>query len=419
MDVRTPIHKDMVVAEEVSTRFEIARILLENQDKTIFFANVKGSSIPVVGNLSPTRERICVQIGTRPEEFIQFILNAVDNPVEPVRVEAGPCQEETVESLTELPILTNFEKDAGAYIASGIIISKDPEIGSNASFHRMLVRDGDHLGVRLVERHLHKFFTQAEERNEALEVAVCIGLHPAVLLASAYSLPEGQDELALAGAIMGAPLELVKCKTVDVMVPAHAEIVIEGKFLPGVREDEGPFVDITGTYDIVRKQPVIEVTKITRRKDAVYHALLPSGLEHKIYMGLPQEPRVFKAVNQVVKAKNACLTEGGCNWLHGAVSIYKETEDDGLRAARAALEGHPSMKHVVVVDEDIDIFDAAQLEFALATRFQAAKDALIIENVKGSSLDPSATEKAMTTKLGLDATKELNKKDTYEAARIP
>jgi UbiD family decarboxylase len=417
--MRSALEKDVVWEEPVSPRFEMARILQENQDRTVFFEDVTGSDMPVVGNLSPTRDRICAQLGTTKESLISFVLRAVDNPLEPVQVGQAPCQERTLKGLHDLPVLTNFEKDAGPYIASGIVIARDPEYGRNASFHRMLVRDENHMGIRIVERHLHKFFTRAEERGEPLEVAACIGLHPAVLFSAAYSLPLGVDEMALAGAILGKPLEMVKCKTVEVEVPAAAEIVIEGRLLPGMREDEGPFVDITGTYDIVRKQPVFEVTKITTRKDPIFHALLPSGAEHKIYMGLPQEPRIFKAVGQVARVKNACLTDGGCNWLHGAVSIQKEKEDDGINAARAALEGHPSMKHVIVVDEDIDIFNPRQLEFAMATRFQADRDTLVIKNVKGSSLDPSAEEGAMTTKVGIDATKRLDRLDNYEMARIP
>ncbi|NOZ77167.1 MAG: UbiD family decarboxylase [Euryarchaeota archaeon] len=417
--MRSALEKDVVWEEPVSPRFEMARILLENRDRTVFFENVEGCDIPVAGNLSPTRERICAQMGTTKEDLIPFVLRAVENPLEPVIVEEAPCQERTLKDLNELPVLTHFEKDAGPYIASGIVIAEDPEYGRNASFHRMLVRDGSHLGIRVVERHLHQFFTRAEGRGEPLEVAACIGLHPAVLFAAAYSLPLGGDEMALAGAILKKPVEMVRCKTVDVEVPAAAEIVIEGRLLPGVREDEGPFVDITGTYDIVRKQPVLEVTRITARRDPIYHALLPSGAEHRIYMGLPQEPRIYAAVGKVAKVKNACLTEGGCNWLHGAVSIHKEKEGDGLAAAKAALEGHPSMKHVIVVDEDIDIFDPAQLEFALATRFQADRDTIVVKGVKGSSLDPSAAEGAVTTKVGIDATKRLDRLDSYEAARIP
>jgi UbiD family decarboxylase len=417
--MRSALEKDVVWEEPVSPRFEMARILQEYQDRTVFFQDVTGSDMPVVGNLSPTRERICAQLGTTKEDLISFVLNAVENPLEPVIVEEGPCQEETFKTLYDIPVLTHFERDAGPYIASGIVIARDPEYGRNASFHRMLIRDENHIGMRVVERHLYQFFTRAEERGEPLEVAACIGLHPAVLFSAAYSLPLGGGEMALAGAILGKPVEMVKCRTVDVEVPATSEIVIEGRLLPGVREDEGPFVDITGTYDIVRKQPVFEVTKITARKDPIYHALLPSGLEHKIYMGLPQEPRIYAAVSKVAKVKNACLTGGGCNWLHGAVSIHKEKEEDGLKAAKAALEGHPSMKHVIVVDEDIDIFDPEQLEFAMATRFQADRDTLVIKNVKGSSLDPSAEEGAITTKVGIDATKRLDRLDNYETARIP
>jgi UbiD family decarboxylase len=250
-------------------------------------------------------------------------------------------------------------------------------------------------------------------------VAIAIGVHPAVLFASSYSVPPGYDEFRLASSLLGKPLELVRCRDVGLEAPAHAEIVIEGRMLPHERAEEGPFVDITGTYDAVRKQPIIEVSRIYHRRQAIYHALLPSGKEHKIFMGMPQEPRIYNSVSEVAKVVNVCLTEGGCNWLHGVVAISKASEDDGKKAIMAALEGHPSMKHVVVVDEDIDIFNSNDVEFAIATRFQGDRDIVMIENVKGSSLDPSANKTGLTTKMGFDATKPLGREADYQKAKMP
>jgi len=410
--------KKEVVIKKVSTEYEIARILQENQDKTVFFERVRGYDFKVVGNVIPSRESICRAIGTTKEGYINTVLNALDNPVEPVVVKKGECYEVAKKSLNELPILKHFGKDAGKYITSGIVIAKDPEYGRNVSVHRMLVLGDRKLAIRLVERHLYLYHQRAEQRGEPLEVAIAIGIHPAVLFAASYSPTLGYDELKLASSLSGKPVELVKCKTVDLEVPRYSEIVIEGKILPKERADEGPFADITGTYDIVRKQPLIEVSYIAHRKEPIYHALLNSGIEHRLLMGMPQEPRIYDAVKKVADIKNVCLTEGGCSWLHGVVAISKRSEEDSKKAIHAALQAHPSMKHVVIVDDDIDIFDLRSVESAIATRFQADRDAVIIKNVKGSSLDPSASKTGLTAKVGIDATIPLGMEKDFERAKV-
>jgi UbiD family decarboxylase len=291
-------------------------------------------------------------------------------------------------------------------------VAKDEELGRNVSVHRLLVVDEKKLVIRLVERHLYEYHKRVEEKGKALDVGIAIGVHPAILFASSYSLPLGHDEFRLASSLLKEPLKLVRCRAVDAEVPADSEIVIEGRMLAGLREREGPFVDITGTYDSVREQPMIEVLRIHHKKNPIYHALVPSGTEHKIFMGMPQEPKIYECVGKAVKPVNVCLTEGGCNWLHGVVSISKKSEKDGKKAILAALEAHPSMKHVVAVDEDIDIFNPTDVEFAIATRFQGDRDIVMIKNARGSSLDPSARS-GITTKLGIDATKPL-KSEKFE-----
>lgn len=435
MDIRRFIDTDidtdrgLTIKEPVSTDFEIAEILYKNQDKTVFFENVTGFDFRVIGNICHSRDSLCNAIGTSKSEYIGYVLNAIENPTDPTIIEdsehAGRYgRHKEIGSLFDLPVLKHFEKDGGRYITAGIVIGKDREFGRNVSFHRMMVIDDNRMAIRLCRRHLYRYYKRAKRSGKPLEIAVSIGLHPVILYAAAYSLPLGYDEFSLASSLTerltGKPLELIKCQTVDLEVPRYSEIIIEGKIMPEPLVDEGPFVDITGTYDIVRKQPVIEVSKIYHKIDPIYHALLPSGAEHKIFMGMPQEPRIFRAVKKEAAVKNVCLTEGGCNWLHGVVSIKKENEDDGKRAIRAALDGHPSMKHVIIVDDDIDIFNPTACEFALATRFQADRDAIMFENEKGSSLDPSAGEGSLTTKVGLDATKPLGRRGAdFEPARFP
>jgi UbiD family decarboxylase len=187
----------------------------------------------------------------------------------------------------------------------------------------------------------------------------------------------------------------------------HAEIVLEG-YITGERAREGPFVDITGTRDLVREEPVIRLTKMMTREDPIYHGLLPAGGEHKMLMGVPYEPLIYKAVSKVAKVKDVILTQGGCWYFHAIVQIDKETEADARRAIEAAFQAHGSLKHVVVVDSDIDIYDPSDIEYAIATRMRGDEDLVIHPNVRGSTLDPRSVD-GITTKVGVDATARLDK----------
>ncbi len=410
--------KTIRIEDTLAPEYEICKMLHRNQHMPIIFKNVSGSKFRVVGNLCSSRDALYRALNTGKEEYNKRVLHALENPKPPEVIPRGLCHQVRASDLDDLPILRHFPGDGGKYITASVVVARDREHGRNVSVHRLMVLNGGRLAIRLVERHLHAFHQKAEKRGDALEVAIAIGVHPAVLYAASFSPPMGYDEFSLANTLLEGRLKLAKCETVDLEVPESAELVIEGRILPNVRVDEGPFVDITGTYDIVRKQPVIEVTRITHRRDPYYHALLPGGREHKIFMGMPAETNIYGALQRVVDVKNVCLTDGGCNWLHGAVSIFKKHDDDGRRAIHAALEAHGSMKHVVVVDEDIDVFDSQMVEFALATRFQAVKDAVVFPGAKGSSLDPSADENAITTKLGLDATKPLGRLKDFEQVSL-
>jgi UbiD family decarboxylase len=416
VDLRSFIGKTEVLKGR-SVDFEIAKELFENPEKTLFFKDVSGHNFDVVGNVITDREDVYQAVGTGKDNYIAHVSERSKDPVAPVIVKSAPCQEKEC-FLSDLPILSHFEKDGGRYITSGIVIAKDPEYGRNSSIHRLLLRDDKKLGVRIVPRHLRRYLERSEEKGEDLEIAIAIGVHPNVFYAASYSPPIGYDELSFAGAIMGRPLELVKCKTVDVEVPAHAEFVIEGRILAGVREPEGPFADVTGTYDRIRSEPVIEVSKVTHRKGALYQALLPASIEHRLFMGMPREPGIYSSVGEVAEVSNACLTDGGKNWLQGAVSLSK-TPDDIKSVIEKAFAGHQSMKHVIIVNDDIDIFKADEIEYAISTRFQAHKDAYVFKNMRGSTLDPSTDEDGLTTKVGIDATIPIGRDPEYEFARIP
>jgi UbiD family decarboxylase len=273
-----------------------------------------------------------------------------------------------------------------------------------------MLLDKNHFVARIVEN--RGTDTALKKAGGELDIAICIGNSVPVLLAAATTLPHGVDELGMTNAL--EETKLVKCKTIDIEVPADSEIVLEGK-ITKEKVPEGPFLDITETYDRVREQPVIEIKKITHRKNAMFHALLPGKGEHKLLMGMPKEPTIFNEVNKVCKCKNVLITPGGTSWLHAIIQITKQKEDDGKKALEAAFKGHGSLKHCVVVDDDIDIYDVNEVEWAIATRAQADKNILVLTNQPGSSLDPSAYQepdkKALTAKAGIDATIPFGKTD--------
>lgn len=408
--------------EEFSTEFEVSRKLSElDGGQAAVFERIRGHEMKLIGNIYGNRERIALSLEVENEKLISCLRNAQRNPLKPKEVDEAPVQEKVIENidLKTLPILKHFEKDGGPYITSSILVAKDEEGIRNLSFHRMSLIGRNRLSVRLVPRDLHKIFSSAEDDDRDLEVAVIIGVHPAVGLAAATSVPYEIDEYGIAGAL-SSDLELVKCKNVDLEVPARAEIVLEGRLLAYKRVPEGPFADVTGTYDVVRDQPVFEIDCLTMREDAFYQAILPSGIEHQLLMGMPREPLIFEEVKKSVKVDNVTLTPGGCGWLHGVISILKENHDDGKKAIEAAFKAHPSMKHVVIVDNDINIHDSRDIEWAIATRSKADEDIMIKSSVKGSSLDPmSDPSTRIGSKMGIDATIDLNNPEKFKRAKIP
>lgn len=410
------------IGEELSPEFEVSRKLKElDGGPAVIFEKIKGCKMGVVGNVCGTRKRIALALGVKRDKLISLLRDALKNPSKPGDATDALNQEAVMEDvdLESLPILKYFEKDGGPYITSSILVAKDENGKRNLSFHRLQVIGENRLAVRLVPRDLHKIFSLAEERGEDLEVAAILGVHPAVALAAATSAPYEVDEYGIAGALLD-DLELVGCRSVDLEVPGQAEIVLEGRLLAGERAPEGPFADITGTYDVVRDQPVFEVDCLTMREDALYQAILPGGMEHQLLMGMPREPLIFEEVGKDVKVDNVVLTPGGCGWLHGVISISKEEADDGRKAIEAAFKAHPSIKHVVIVDDDINIYDSREVEWAIATRAKADDDVTIKSNVRGSSLDPTADpETRIGSKMGIDATIDLGDPEKFKQAQIP
>lgn len=409
--------KVIKIEDKVSLKYEVAKVLRQHPKDTIIFENIKESEMKIASGICNTREKIARGVSVTVPEITKRIMEATENPISIEKVEnvKNSYITQRKPDLGEIPVPTYYQKDGGAYMTAGVVIAKDPETGvKNASIHRMLVNSKNRLGIRIVPRNLYTYYKRAEEMDKPLEIAIATGMHPATLLATTTSVPITTDELEVANNFHNGNMKLIKCENVDMEVP-EAEIIMEGKLLPHIREPEGPFVDLTDTYDVVRNEPVIELEKIHYKKDPYFHAIMPAGFEHRLLQGLPQEPRIYNAVlNTVPTVQNVVLTEGGCCWLHAAVSIKKQTQGDGKNVLMAALAAHPSLKHAIVVDEDIDIFNPEDIEYAIATRVKGDEDIMIVPGARGSSLDPCATPDGTTTKVGVDATKPMDKKEEFD-----
>lgn len=416
--------KDILhIKEEVSVKFEIARILQElDGGPAVFFERVKESRIPVVGNVCGSRQRILRALEIAEGNLYSTLLHALKNPIRPRIVEEAPVKEVVEEPrLTELPILTHYEKDAGPYITAGIVVARSPDGRiENLSFHRLLILDDRRLVIRIVPfRHLHQLHEIAKKAGKLLDVAIVIGSHPTVMLASCLPAPFGLSEYDVANSLLKGELTLTKCEETEVLVPAESEIVLEGQ-ISDEETPEGPFADLLGTYDIVRDQPIIEVARVMRRKDCIYQAILPVSLETSLLMGIGRELNIWSVLKDSgIEVKAVSLTPGSHGWLHGVISIKKRSENDVKKAIEGAFSAHPSLKHVIIVDEDIDVFDHREVEWAVATRFRASRDLTILENVRGSTIDPSS-EDGITDKLGINATIPPEKPSwLFERAKTP
>ncbi|MEM2759568.1 MAG: UbiD family decarboxylase [Nitrososphaerales archaeon] len=411
------------IRKPVSTKFEIASLTAQLDGReAVIFENVKESKMRVAANVCGTRKRFASAIDARQGSIHNRVFEALSRPKKP-KTEAAKFNDNTSKDLSILPIVTHFEKDAGPFITSSIVFAREQESGNqNASVHRFLLMDEKHMAVRMVEgRHLHKCYQYAREHGEDLKAAVVVGVHPAVLIGAAYQAAYGEDEMEIANSLMNDTLCLTECTYAGLMVPSHAEIVLEGRILKDRFEEEW-MVEMLRTYDHKRKQPVFELETLRYRNDAIYHDILPGYAEHRLLMSMPVEAKVLQGVKNVVPTtRQVCLTNGGCNWLHAVIQIKKRLEGESKNALVAAFAAHPSLKMAVVVDDDIDPADPESVEYAIATRFQADRDLIVIPNAKGSSLDPSSDqEKLLTTKVGIDATATLLKpRDRFEIANIP
>ncbi|WP_158738105.1 UbiD family decarboxylase [Alteribacillus sp. YIM 98480] len=417
-----------IVEKPVSITHEIAAFTKYLDGKNpVLFSNVEGYDIPVVAGIASTREQFADAIGCSLKDMSTKFLDAIDNPVPNQRMnrEDAPVQEnvvtEDIDLLTMLPIPKFHKKDSGHYITAGLAIVRDPKTGKqNVSIHRLQVSGKNKLGALILPRHTYNFYKYAEERDQPLEIAIVLGVDPILMLASQAIAPLGQDELEIAGAIKGEAVSVVKCTTVDIDVPAYSEIVLEGKILPKVRESEGPFGEFPSYYGPESDKHVITVDAITHRSCPIFQTCLAGSDENLLLGAIPREAGLLRALrNTSPMVKEVHLTRGGKNRFHLVVSMKKRNEGEAKNVIFAAFAGHYDIKQVIIVDEEIDIFNSEQVEWCVATRFQADKDLVVAHGALGSKLDPS-TDNGVSAKMGLDCTVPLDADPfDYEVTEIP
>ncbi len=399
-------------SEEVSVEFEMRDRSESSGGGSIVFDNVVEAPGHSAALNVLVRDRLCEVFDISPGELIDTLAWGMANPSEPMIVDTSDAEvlenRQDKVDLGALPIPWHYQEDRGRYQSASVIIAEYKGI-RNMSYHRQLLRDASHTVARIVPRHLRTMYETARANGDEISIAIVNGADATVLLAAAMSFNEDLDELTVAAALHerlhGQPLRLVRLGN-GVSVPADAEYAMEARITLDV-DEEGPYVDITGTVDGVREEPVIEYDAVFHRNNPIFHALISAGVEHRTLMGLPRAPTIKAAVSEVVPCTDVFLTDGGCGWLSSVVQIIPQNEGDGVRAIHAALDGHRSMKQVVVVDEDIDIADSARVEWALMTRWQPDTDTVILSDQKGSSLDPSRSQDGTTSKIGMDATLPL------------
>lgn len=414
-----------VMRPGIGLHFELAAVSkrLDGEKATVFPAP-DGHPVSVISGLVSDRGWMAEAMGVEPSQVLKRFQEAARNPVPWRETSAAPAQEvvhREVDLITLLPSPTHNEFDSGAYITAGLLISRNPKTGiQNVAIHRLQVSGPDRLGALLLPRHTLAYQQMAEDEEQDLPIAIVVGVDPLTLLASQAIAPLDQDELEIAGALHGQPLDVVKCITSEVRVPAQAEIVIEGRLLARKREPEGPFGEFPQYYGERGERHVIQVDAVTHRRNPLFHTIVGGGLEHLLLGGIPREATILDHLQRSFPSVgDVHLARGGVCRYHLYVQMKKRSEGEAKNVILGALSAHYDVKHVVVVDEDVDVHDPTEVEWAVATRFQADRDLVVVAGSQGSKLDPS-TRDGVGAKMGLDATAPLDALEMrFKRIRVP
>jgi UbiD family decarboxylase len=402
----------VIVSKEVDPAYEITALVVKLEQEgrrrpIVLFEKVKGTPFPVLTNLHASRSRLALAMNAAPTDMLRAYLRAMERPIPPRVVATGAVKDVVLTggriNLYDLPQIIHHEGDAGPYITAAISFARDPSGEAwNCAYNRLMIKGRDTTSIHLTAgKHLWEFQRIAEARNQALPIALVIGVHPAIALGALAIGSIDEDERAIMGGLFGEPLELVKCETSDVLVPAHAELVIEAEILPVARTAEGPFGEFTGYSLGERAREIVQVKAITHRTGAMFQDITVAHLDHMLLSTIPMEANLYRAVRAMVPSVKAVRVPGPFTCY---VSLEQRLPGQAKNAILAVLGADLYMKRVVVVDHDVDVFDDRQVNWALATRCQPDRDITIITHARGSDLDPSAKEDGYTAKWGVDAT---------------
>jgi len=417
----------LIISREVDPAYEITAITVKLEQEgrrrpILLFEKVKGSKFPVITNLHASRSRLALSINAKPEEMQKVYLGAMERPMPPKIVSKAPVKDVVLGgdkvNLYDLPQIVHHEGDAGPYITAAISFAKDPAGDTwNCAYNRLMIKARDTTSIHLtLAKHLWEFQRVAEAQSKPLPVAFAIGVHPAIALGCLAIGSIDEDERAIMSGLLGEPLELVKCETSDLLVPAHAEIILEGEILPHERTPEGPFGEFTGYSLGERQREVLKVRAITHRRDAIFQDITVGHLDHLMLSTTPIEANLYRAVRAMVPTVKSVRVPAPFTCY---VSIEQRISGQAKNTILAVLGADLYMKRVVVVDHDVDIFNDRQMSWAIATRCQPDRDIVIITNTRGSDLDPSTREDGNTSKWGVDATAKPSLAAYTPRHRIP
>lgn len=401
------------VAQPFSPRYEIAAALREARADApaLLFESVAGHpGWSVCGNLIANRRRLARAFETSEDELAQTYLARKERGLAPVAARDAPVKEVVVthgdDLLGALPILTHHEKDAAPFVTTGVVLCREPGSGRRGmGIHRMQVHAGRRLSIFLANPPLSRFHAAAEAKNEPLDVAVALGLEPAVVVSSVVKVgPLVPDKMAIAGALRGEPVELVRAETVDVEVPARAELVIEGRVLPGVRQREGPFGENTGAY-FSNDSPVIEVTAVTHRRSPIYPGLTPWAADVDMLLWLAAGTEMLGQLRAQVAGVVDLELAGGTAGFSMVVQVAGASRPEVRRLIQLALALDKRLKTVTVVDDDVDIRNPREVAWAMATRHRPMHDTIVVTGTETYVIDPSSSLGGEGSKIGFDATR--------------
>ncbi|QQK77205.1 UbiD family decarboxylase [Salicibibacter cibarius] len=417
------------INKEVDPKYELGAVVkTKNGQKPFLFENIKGYQSSMVAGLGGDRELMADSIGVSSSELIPSLIESIVHPMKTntIQSKSAPVHENVVFPPFNLdehfPIPTFHEEDCGPYFVSGVLVVKEPNGQKRyTSIRRMGFIGVNKTNIAITSPELQRHYSTFEKNNEPLEVAIMFGVVPAVVLTSQVSTHLFHtDKLDVASALLGQPLDVVQCRTVDLEVLAEAEIVLEGRMLPYERDSEGTFAELGGYYGGDMEQPIVEMSALTYRKNAISQTILPASAEEKLPMCLVREMTLLSTVRQVVENVQAAhVTMAAAARLHAVIQIDKKTDGDGKQAAMAAFASDKDLKHVVVVDDDVDLYNPEDVEWAIATRVQADIDVMIMPGAKGSPLEASHNLRGVTAKMGVDATIPLAQKTEFRRASIP